>query len=165
MADVGRPLKFASVEELEQKIAAYFDSCSEEVWVEIEDEEGNSTWNPILDRHGAIKVRQTKPYTVAGLASFLGCDRRTLINYGEREEFFPTIKAAKVKIEAYVEELLLSGVPAAGPIFNLKNNYDWNDKQDVSLNGSMHNTTQDLSSLTPEERTVRINELNRRRGN
>ena len=58
----GRPLKFKSVEELEKKINAYFD------------DENN------------------KPYTICDLCVWLDCDRQTLLNYQEKEEFFDTIE-------------------------------------------------------------------------
>lgn len=99
----GRPLAFKTVTELQEKIDYYFDECK----------------------------RMLKPYTVSGLASYLKIDRRTLINYSEKEEFFPTIKNAKVKIEAYAaEQLFRTNGQVAGIIFNLKNNYDWTDKQE-----------------------------------
>ncbi len=141
MADVGRPLKFASVEELQSKIGDYFDSCQ--------------------DEDGAL----VKPYTITGLALYLDTTRRTLLDYEKRDdEFSHTIKRAKLRIENFAEESLFTSKQTAGVIFNLINNYDWSNKQDVAVNGSMHNTTQDIGSMTPEERTVRINELNRRRG-
>lgn len=140
MADVGRPLKFASVEELEQKIAAYFDSC--------------------YNADGAL----AKPFTITGLALYLDTTRRTLLDYEKRDdEYSHTIKRAKLRIENFAEESLFTSKQTAGIIFNLINNYDWSNKQDVAVNGSMHNTTQDVSSLTPEERRARIDELERRR--
>lgn len=101
---VGRPNKFKSVEEMEQAIQEYFDYCYE----------------------------QDKPYTISGLACALDTTRRTLLDYQEQDEFSHTIKKAKAKIEAYNEELLYSkDVPTVGVIFNLKNNYDWKDKQEI----------------------------------
>lgn len=95
----GRPLKFQSVEELEDKIDAYFSQ------MQIEE----------------------RPFTITGLAVALDCDRKTLLNYESREEFFPTIKKAKQIIENYTEERLF-GNNVTGVIFNLKNNYGWQDK-------------------------------------
>jgi hypothetical protein len=64
---VGRPLKFKTPKEIEDKANEYFNMC---------DEKG-------------------KPYTITGLAIALDTDRKTLINYGEKEEFFHTIKKVK----------------------------------------------------------------------
>lgn len=99
----GRPPKWADPAKLQVLIDAYFDTC---------------------DKTG-------KPYTITGLAVHLGCDRDTLLNYEQKEEFFGTIKDAKVKIHAYAEEYLFSGKSATGAIFNLKNNWGWKDKQEV----------------------------------
>lgn len=104
---VGRPLKFKSVEELEKKINAYF------------------------------KDKSNIPYTVTDLAVWLDCDRKTLINYEEKEEFFHTIKKAKTKIEASIEKAALMG--AYNPtfsIFNMKNNFGWQDKHEVDTTNS-----------------------------
>ena len=56
--NVGRPLKYPSVEAMQKDIDKYFADC---------DENG-------------------KPYTVSGLAYALNTSRRTLLNYEEKEE-------------------------------------------------------------------------------
>ena len=55
--------------------------------------------------------------------------RQDLINYSKDKEFFDTIKKAKLKIENYLEEHLVTDNSVTGIIFNLKNNYGWKDKQ------------------------------------
>ena len=101
---VGRPKKFESVEEIEQAIEEYFDYCDE----------------------------NNKPYTISGLAYALDTNRQTLLDYQDKEEFSDTIKRAKARIERFNEELLFSkDVPTVGVIFNLKNNYNWKDKQEI----------------------------------
>ena len=100
----GRPLKYDSVEAMQNDIEKYFAEC---------DEKG-------------------KPYTVSGLAYALGTTRRTLLDYQEKDEFSHTIKTAKAKIERFNEEMLYSkDVSTTGVIFNLKNNYNWKDKQEI----------------------------------
>lgn len=97
-------LKFRSVEELETAITKYFDECAE----------------------------KEKPLTVSGLAVALGTNRQTLLNYEGKPKYVDTIKKAKAVIEAFNEELLYSkDVPTIGVIFNLKNNYNWKDKQEI----------------------------------
>ena len=104
MNETGRPCKFETVEQLQKAIDEYFDYCDE----------------------------NNKPYTVSGLAYALDTTRRTLLDYQENEEFSHTIKKAKAKIEQFNEELLYSkDVPTVGVIFNLKNNYEWKDKQEI----------------------------------
>lgn len=102
----GRPMKFKSPEEIEIKANEYFKMC------DLND----------------------KPYTITGLAIALDTDRRTLLNYEEKDEFFHTIKKAKQKVENYAEERLFNGSNTAGVIFNLKNNYGWVDRQEVEAN-------------------------------
>lgn len=102
MAKVGRPLKFKSVKELEEKIDSYFAD------------------------------EKNKPWTITDLACWLDCDRRTLTNYENRDKFFPTIKRAKTKIEADIEKNALQGIyNPTFAIFNMKNNFGWQDKQEV----------------------------------
>ena len=98
---------FQSVKELEEKIDAYF------------------------------KEESNKPYTITDLAAWLDCDRKTLTNYEEKDEFFPTIKRAKTKIEANIEKGALLGLyNPTFSIFNMKNNFGWQDKQEIDTTGS-----------------------------
>lgn len=123
----GRPLKYKTVEELEKAIHAYFKKC-------------DSRTKPTLikDKSGAyfMDVPAPIPYTVEGLAVALGVDRTTINNYQSRDEFFITIKEAKEKILANLVERGLDGdnVPAV-TIFNLKNNYGYEDKSSHELTG------------------------------
>ena len=100
MGEVGRPRAFKSVEEVEEKINAYFNYCEE----------------------------KEKPYTMSGLAYYLGIDRKTLLNYSKNEEYFHTIKKARDKVQMQLEECLYRLGNNSGVIFNLKNNFDWKDK-------------------------------------
>jgi DNA-packaging protein gp3 len=121
MSEVGRPLKFSSIEELERLIEDYFDSCYEDL---IE-----------YDSEGAIKSSTRvlkRPYTITGLALALDTSRRTLLDYEARnDEFSHTIKKAKLRCENFAEEQLFTSRNTAGVIFNMKNNYGWVDKQDI----------------------------------
>ena len=99
-----RPNKFKSVEEMQIAIDNYFKDCD----------------------------ANERPYTISGLAYALDTTRRTLLDYEENDEFTHTIKKAKAKIEQFVEERLFSGSNTAGVIFNLKNNYNWVDKQEIA---------------------------------
>lgn len=137
----GRPLKFKSAKELQGKIDEYFESCQDEWWVQVQNEEGKYEWVPRLDRNGQIIMRQVRPYTITGLALHLGTTRETLLDYESKMEYSDTIKRAKTKIENYTEEQLFNpdAKNMTGIIFNLKNNYKrWTDKQELEHNGDLN---------------------------
>lgn len=122
---VGRPLKFQSVEELQQQIDAYFDSC----------------WDA---EEGYYK----RPYTVTGLALALDTSRKVLLDYQNRnDEYSDAIKRAKNRVENYAEEALFTSKQTAGIIFNLKNNHGWVDKTEQDVNANVNvNKLEDLMS-------------------
>ncbi|WP_349398450.1 terminase small subunit, partial [Clostridium perfringens] len=112
----GRPLKFKSPEELQNKIDAYYEWAKE----------------------------NKKHITITGLAWFLDTNRQTLLRYEEddsellksvsedvRQAFRDTVKRAKARIEMEYEESLYNKNSAVGAIFTLKNNYNYVDKQEV----------------------------------
>lgn len=119
---VGRPRKWDSPEQLQAEIDAYFKECD------------NKT---VL--HGD-KIFQGVPYTVQGLCLVLDCDRKTLLNYEKEEgceEFFHTIKKAKLRIEQQKVQNGLMGISnPAVTIFDLKNNHDHVDKQEIASTGT-----------------------------
>lgn len=110
----GRPLKYETDEELQNAIDSYFLKIDQ--------------WN---DEHDGA---QWEPYTVSGLALHLDVDTETLRNYEKREQFFGTVKRAKQRIEQQLEKMLLTKQQVTGPIFNLKNNYGWKDRTDITSN-------------------------------
>lgn len=145
----GRPLKFKTVKELQDKINAYFADCDphpEQVvyfeWHEIEvestDNKGEVASRKVRDQTRPPKeivmwdISKQKHYTITGLAMALNTTRETLLDYENKDEYSDTIKKAKSKIENYVENNLF-GSNVTGPIFNLKNNYGWRDKTEQDL--------------------------------
>ena len=119
MGEVGRPRAFKSVEEVEEKINAYFNYCEE----------------------------KEKPYTMSGLAYYLEVSRQTLVNYSYKDEYFDTIKKARDKVQMQLEENALSN--KANPtftIFNLKNNFDWKDKIEHS-SSEVENINKNISNI------------------
>lgn len=112
----GRPLKFKTPEELQEKIDKYYEWAKE----------------------------NKKHITITGLAWFLDTNRQTLLRYEEEDsellksvdddvkvKFRDTIKRAKARIEMEYEETLYNKNSAVGGIFVLKNNYGYVDKQEV----------------------------------
>lgn len=109
----GRPLKFKSVNALQEQIAAYFEECDEE----------------------------KRPYTVTGLALYLETTRDTITDYEDKYEFSDTIKSAKERILQQKEEMLCrSAGQVAGIIFDLKNNYSkhYKDKIEQEITGNQN---------------------------
>jgi hypothetical protein len=104
MADVGRPLKFETVEILQKAIDKYFNETPKDEW------------------------------TITGLALALDTYRSVLCDYenlDRRKEYSNTIKRAKLKVEnGYEIDLKKHG--RTGTIFALKN-FDWKDKNEVDL--------------------------------
>jgi hypothetical protein len=105
---VGRPLKFQSVKELNEKIEQYFNTTPKDEW------------------------------TITGLALHLDTFRSVLCDYekiDDRCEFSNTIKKAKQRVENGYE-IDLKKFGRSGTIFALKN-FDWRDKteQDLTTNG------------------------------
>jgi len=139
----GRPLKFNSAEELQQKIDAYFDSCWEESWKAIKDGDGVIVdWKQEFDKDGNPMRRLRERPTVTGLAIALGTSRNVLIEYEKRrDEFSDLIQKAKTLVEYYYEKGVAEGDihPATG-IFALKN-FGWTDVLQIHTN----NTPEQLS--------------------
>ncbi len=103
----GRPLKFSTPEELQEKIDAYFSQAT--------------------DSEGKV----IKPITITGLALWLDTTRDVLLDYQNRDEFSHAIKKAKLRVECYYEEKLM--MPACtGSIFALKN-FGWSDRNETKL--------------------------------
>lgn len=98
----GRPLKFETVEKLQEAIDDYFNKCNE-----AED-----------------------PITITGLALALDTTRETLCDYEEKDEFSDTVKKAKLKVEnSYEKRLIKRG--NGGDIFALKN-FGWVDRKELT---------------------------------
>lgn len=161
----GRPKKFESVEELDKLIKAYFDSCFEPVYRQVvlpqyrgkpmrELTQEAFTYEAVLNPDGTQKVKQIEPLTITGLALALGTTRETLLRFESGDydsdesalkmrNFSDTIKAAKQKIENYVERQLFRDKNVTGVIFNLKNNYAWKDEQHIDHTSKGERITDD----------------------
>lgn len=100
----GRPKKFKSVEDIDERVKDY---------------------------KKYIKDENSVP-TMAGLAYYLEIDRQTLYNYAKNEEFFDTIKKYRDWVLMKIEEnCAIRG--HGGSIF-LAKNYGYTDRQEVNVN-------------------------------
>jgi hypothetical protein len=148
---VGRPLKFKTVEELQEAINDYFDWCY------------NRTKRIWDDKEQAEKlVSDPAPYTMSGLARRIGLSRQGLIDYENRDAFLDAIKEARERVHEDVETRLMEKAPT-GAIFNLKNNFGWKDSKELTgkdgkdlfptpiLGGNVSTDNGDTQAATPEK--------------
>lgn len=143
----GRPKKFATVEELEEKIEAYFRSCfiaattQKKTWIDGDEEAGiaghfDYETIPATDAAGNQIYELIQQPTITGLAVALDTTRETLLDYENKPEnadFSDTIKKAKAFIHAYTEQYLYDGKNQTSGIFVMKNNFGWVDRTETDL--------------------------------
>ena len=111
MTALGRPVKYETPEDMQVAIDKYFKE---------------------IDEHNKEFPLERIPYTVTGLAMALDMTRRTLLDYCEKSDAFShTIKKAKLKVEEFNERQLYRNTQVTGVIFNLKNNFGWEDAQKI----------------------------------
>ncbi len=122
----GRPLLFATVDELDMAIQKYFDAQDPHVETHMI-ATGHTAKGETMFEDRKVLTDQ-KPYTMHGLARALGIDRKTLLNYKNRDEYFPSIQAALDRCAEYAEQALYTNA-SNGAKFVLTNNHGWTDKQ------------------------------------
>jgi hypothetical protein len=114
----GRPAKFKTPEEMQAAIDEYFLDCPD-------------TYDVIVG--GEIGMVTVPCPTLTGLALYLGfCDRYSMYDYEEREEFSHTIKRARAIMVRIYESEVRFGRNTAGAIFMLKN-FGYSDKQELEV--------------------------------
>lgn len=126
MADVGRPPKYSTPEQVLAKADEYF------TWIKGEQE-------TVAADGGELTVkwkRPPEPPTITGLCLFLGFDsRQSFHDYVEKGEFSYALKRLRTMIECKYEQNLHGNNPT-GSIFALKN-MGWKDKQETELTGEL----------------------------
>ena len=141
----GRPLKYNTPEEMQAIIDQYFSDCAYNrqvrAWIKL---------GKLPEEERETLTDDCIP-TVTGLALALDLTRKSLISYEGKDEFVNTVKKAKGRVEAFVEQRLMEGGQAAGPIFNLKNNFEWKDKTEQEISGHLS-----TSELTDEQLDAKI---------
>jgi len=151
----GRPLKFGTPEELEQKISDYFDSLWEESWVSVQNKDGTLTWVQQFDKNGKPLMRLREQPMITGLAKHLDTSRETLLNYQGRDDFFEIVKKAKDLCEYWAEKSATEGsCNYVLGIFKLKN-FGWTDAIQIS-------NTNNNESLTADEINRQLMEQRRK---
>lgn len=138
----GRPPKYKTVEELQNKIDDYFKSCDGEMLKDSED-------NPVYDKFGNPVFIHVKPPTVTGLALFLGfTSRQALLNYQAKPRFVDTITRAKSFVEAYAEGRLFDKDGCNGAKFSLANNFKgWREHPETNDTDALDRLDKIMDSL------------------
>ena len=119
----GQPPRYKTVAEMQNAIDEYFDFCDNrivKVYSKTQDD--------------VIEINKPEPYTIEGLCLALDLTRAGLLNYEKTkgyEKFFNTVKRAKMRVQ---KSIVLNSLEsqAAGPIFNLKNNFGYKDSQEIT---------------------------------
>lgn len=109
MKFMGRPPIIKSADEMEKRCEEYF--------------------NSLMDEDGK---RFLRPPTIAGLALWLGMETRTLLRYGEKDDFCPIVLRAKQQVEAFTEEQAFTS-KSKNPISLLGMNYGRVEKTKVEV--------------------------------
>ena len=121
----GRPMKYETAKQLERLFDAYIEECK----------------------------RDERPLTITGLANAIEMSRESLIEYSHKDEFVDTIKKYKSIVLQSLEERLVAGKSnPTGVIFNLKNNYGWEDKRVVESNNT--NVTLSIEDIEARKREL-----------
>jgi hypothetical protein len=140
---VGRPLKWGSVQELQEKIDVYFDAISA----------------PRVSSEGVVYY---EPITITGLALALDTTRETLCDYEEKDEFSDTIKRAKLRCENFAERMLYNGKSPTGAIFSLKN-FGWKDNNQIDIGNKDNKPFATTQKISERDREI-VNEFLKRKG-
>lgn len=135
----GRPLTFKTPEELQAVIDEYFNWCD------------NRTKNVYIKEAGDnVPISFPAPYTMSGLARRLGITRQTLVNYGNKELFFDTVRDARDRVQEDVETRLMETSNQSGAQFSLKNNFNWKEKTEIDVNASFDKTRAKIGDFLDE---------------
>ena len=111
----GRKRRFDSPAALAKASKSYFNSC----WRPKVNADGR-----LVYADGKLVFEQFRPYTMSGLALFLGISSETLRKYGKEQEYGEIISTARQYVEMYTEEQLMQGIATAK--VSLEHNFGWN---------------------------------------
>lgn len=154
MAARGRPRKYTA-RGFQKAVKKYFHSISVEV---VNEEVRNINGDPIT------RIMYAIPPTISGLCLALGIDRSTWQNYAdpvENPEYAKVCESVRLRIEAYLEEQLLTREKSVqGIIFNLSNNFGWSEKHEHNQRVELGEETRKVvaQNLTLDEKFALIRE-------
>ncbi len=143
MGKRGRKPMYDSVDEMQEKIDAYFQDCDGTL---LTDEAGK----PVLRNGVPVRVGKHPP-TMTGLALALGfATRQSICNYRKKAAFEWALTAARSRVEMYTEERLFDRDGAQGAMFSLLRNFGWGaeKKQKESETGGIVRVIQSSAGAT-----------------
>lgn len=153
------PEKFASA------VERYFRSITRTVTAKERYDTGNkdSSGHQIFAERDILndkgkKITYTEyviPPSITALCLYLGITRDTFCRYAAEEGFTDTVTHARGRIEAYLEEQLMTGKKVQGIIFQLKNNYGWKDQRELELGDKTRETMSENMSLKEKMELVK----------
>jgi hypothetical protein len=110
---------YDTVEELEDRINAYFDWCD--------------TQRVAMPSSGNNPPKLVNmPYTMSGLCLYLNIDLETFDKYSKNEYYRELLENARLRVESWLEVQGLLGVTnSAMTMFSLKNRFGWRDRQEI----------------------------------
>ena len=136
----GRPPKFSNCMDLQSACDLYFLQC----------DQGREVTRWSVKKGEAVTYTEPIPYTVPGLAQFLGfIDRSGLRKSLQSPDLRRTAKDALARIERQRVESMITGASnTIGSIFDLKNNFSYKDRTETEITGGA--TAQDLLEALSE---------------
>ena len=143
MGKRGRKPMYDSVDEMQEKIDAYFRDCDGKL---LTDEAGK----PVLRNGVPVRVGKHPP-TMTGLALALGfATRKSIFDYKKKAAFEWTLTLARSRVEMYTEERLFDRDGARGAMFSLLRNFGWGaeKKQEESETGGIVRIIQSSAGAT-----------------
>lgn len=126
---IGRHRRFETAEQMAEQIEKYFESC----WGVAYTNKGVI----VRDENGKPLRVQKEPYTLSGLARFLGLNLTSLSRYEFQAqvgvyppEFAAVVRDAKLRIQEYAEKRLYDRDGASGARFVLEAGFGWMTKRE-----------------------------------
>lgn len=127
---VGRPRKYDTENQFLKAVNKYFRSISTEITLKGLD------GNEIISEDGKPMKRVIYPVppSISGLCLYIGIDRSTWQNYAKDERYKSVCEGARLIIESYMEEQLMTREKnVQGIKFNLQHNFGWKERAEIDL--------------------------------
>lgn len=128
LSDPWKKRRYATAQELKEKIDEYFNSCY-----------GSKYYKGrlVFDADGNPAIGQVEPFTISGLARHLGISRDTLKQYETRAlmgeipyDYAEVVRDARMRVQEYAEKRLYDKEGSAGARFVLEAGFGWMTKKE-----------------------------------